>query len=72
MLLHLYVHFLIAERYSLLGARKDYWNFIIESIPKDDGVKFVQALPQVNKDPLNFCLQLNKFRLLGRWKNAWC
>jgi len=35
------------ERYSLLGARKDYWNFIIESIPKDDGVKFVQALPQV-------------------------
>lgn len=35
------------ERYSLLGVRKDYWNFISDSIPKDDGVKFVQAIPQL-------------------------
>lgn len=27
--------------------RKDYWNFITDCIPRDDGVKYVQAIPQV-------------------------
>lgn len=40
---------LLLERYSLLGVRKDYWNFITDCIPRDDGVKYVQAIPQVKK-----------------------
>ena len=35
------------EKYSLLGVRKDYWNFISDCIPKDDGVRVVHAIPQV-------------------------
>ena len=35
------------DKYSLLGVRKDYWNFISECIPKDDGVRLVHAIPQV-------------------------
>lgn len=44
-----------SERYSLLGVRKDYWHFISDSIPKDDGVKVVQAIPQVIKDSFICC-----------------
>ena len=44
----------ISERYSLLGARKDYWNFISDCIPKDDGIRFVHAVPQVN---ISVCLK---------------
>ncbi|KAJ7382015.1 FYVE and coiled-coil domain-containing protein 1 [Desmophyllum pertusum] len=39
------------EKYSLLGVRKDYWNFISDCIPKDDGVKYVHAIPQQVKTP---------------------
>lgn len=42
------MHFLLyIEKYSLLGVRKDYWNFISDCIPKDDGVRVVHAIPQV-------------------------
>ncbi|XP_032238548.2 FYVE and coiled-coil domain-containing protein 1 isoform X2 [Nematostella vectensis] len=35
------------EKYTLLGHRKDYWHFIQECISKDEGVRYVQAIPQV-------------------------
>ena len=31
-----------------MGVRKDYWNFISESVPKDESVRFVQATPEVS------------------------
>lgn len=31
-----------------MGLRKDYWNFICESVPKDDNVKHVQSIPDVS------------------------
>lgn len=44
------LYFFTLEKYSLLGVRKDYWNFISDCIPKDDGVKVVHAIPQVQYD----------------------
>ncbi|XP_073235994.1 RUN and FYVE domain-containing protein 2-like isoform X2 [Porites lutea] len=53
------------ERYSLLGARKDYWNFISDCIPKDDGIRFVHAVPQV-KTPQGKGRAFIRFSLVKR------
>ena len=66
--INIYCHFLTSERYSLLGARKDYWNFISDSIPKDDGVKFVQAIPQVYKNCSNSISEINHSHRLATSK----
>lgn len=50
---------LLLERYSLLGVRKDYWNFITDCIPRDDGVKYVQAIPQVKKHHFLLSLKIS-------------
>ena len=30
-----------------MGTKKDYWNFINDSLPKDEIVKFVQTIQEV-------------------------
>ena len=37
------------DKFSFLGMRKDYWNFIAECLPKDEGVRYVNSLSQVKK-----------------------
>jgi len=35
------------EKYTFLGVRKDYWNYISDCISKDETVKFVQSISEV-------------------------
>ena len=49
--------FYILEKYTLLGRRRDYWNFITEILPNDDGVKYVQMVPQVMEIKHRFCCE---------------
>ena len=37
----------ILDKFSFLGMRKDYWNFFAECLPKDEGVRYVNSLSQV-------------------------
>ncbi|XP_066924085.1 FYVE and coiled-coil domain-containing protein 1-like [Clytia hemisphaerica] len=38
------------EKYSFMGTKKDYWNFINDSLPKDEIVKFVQTIQELKSN----------------------
>ncbi|XP_057293160.1 FYVE and coiled-coil domain-containing protein 1-like isoform X1 [Hydractinia symbiolongicarpus] len=33
----------LREKYTFMGSRKDYWNYVNDCLPKDETVKFIQS-----------------------------